>query len=61
MTELEHVKQQSYDYLFLQLGYSHEEAKKTVESYIRVTGYYHGKPSKVLTKTANGEEVEIYL
>lgn len=57
MTELEQVKQDVYNYLFLELGYSHEEAKRTVETFVRVTGYFRGKPSRVLTK----EGIEVYI
>ena len=57
MTEIEKVKQETYDYLFLQLGYDHETAKKTVDSFDRVTKYLNGKPSIVVTK----DGAKVYL
>ena len=61
MTELEMLKQETYNYLFLQLGYDNEVAKKTIDSFDRITGYTfrNGKcePSRVITK----DGTEIYL
>ena len=55
MTELEKVKLESYEKL--RRYYDEETAKKTVESYEKITGYFHGKPSLVMTNTG----IEIYL
>lgn len=49
MTELERVKQELYDYL-IQIGFSHETAKETVDRFEKITGYWDGKPSRVVAK-----------
>lgn len=46
-----------YDKRFPDRYYDEETAKKTVESYEKITGYFHGKPSQVMTNTG----IEIYL
>ena len=64
MTELEQVKQEVYNQLFLN-GYSHEVAKAHADAVIKVTGYYLGKPSRYLTNARDADgnpiQVEIYL
>ena len=60
MTELEQVKQESYKTL-IRLGFEREFVKKFVDSYEKITGYFNGKPSRVLTTSSNGEKFEIYL
>lgn len=56
MTELEKIKQEVYDKLFLN-GVDHETAKKVVDRFERITGYYNGKPSRVMLSTG----IELYL
>ena len=53
---LETLKKDAYNTLII-LGYTEKQARETVETFTEITGYFHGKPSKVMTDTG----VEIYL
>jgi len=62
MTELELVKREQYDYLFLQLGYSHEAAKKFVDNIDRITGYFRNNRGIVAPSTVKMKDgTEVYL
>ena len=45
--ELNQVKREVYDYLFLDQAFSHEQAKSVSDGIQEITGYYNGKPSRV--------------
>lgn len=53
---LENVKKNAYETLII-LGYTEDQARETVETFTEITGYFHGRPSRVMTD--NG--TEIYL
>lgn len=45
--ELNQVRREVYDYLFLDQAFTHEQAKSVSDGIKEVTGYYNGKPSRV--------------
>ena len=53
---LETLKKDAYNTLII-LGYTEKQARETVETFTEITGYFHGRPSRVMTD--NG--TEIYL
>lgn len=53
---LEEIKKESFNHL-IKIGYSRDQAQKTVNQYQKISGYYKGRPSKVILK--NG--IELYL
>ncbi len=55
-TELDIVKEESYRNL-ISLGYTEDTARRIVKSYCKITGYFNGKPSRVMTTAGT----EIYL
>jgi len=54
-TELNQVKREVYDYLFLQLGYPHEIAKSVSDGIREVISYWNGRPS--IVRTDNGYDM----
>lgn len=56
MTEIEQVKRETYKRL-INMGYTPATVANVVNSFWKVTKYYNGKPSMVITT----EGQEIYL
>ncbi len=60
MTELEQVKQEVYNRLFLN-GYPHEVAKEHADAIIKITGYFRGRPSRYLTTAHDADGIPIQI
>ena len=53
-TTIEDVKKETISKL-VKLGYTLEQAEKTVNTFIKISAYYNGIPSRV--KTSYGKEI----
>lgn len=56
MSDLQIIKKEQYEAV-LSHGYSKRQAKKVANSIVSITGYFHGKPSRVKTN----EGLELWL
>lgn len=56
MSELQQIRKEQYEGL-INLGYSKSQAKKVSKSIVKISGYFRGKPSRVMTN----EGVELWL
>jgi len=56
MSDLERVKKETHDHL-VNLGYSEDQARTVADSLAKISGYFRGKPSRVMTN----EGIELWL
>ena len=56
MSDLERVQKETHDNL-VNLGYSENQAQTVANSLARISGYFRGKPSRVMTN----EGIELWL
>ena len=57
MEELKKVKEETAARLDV-LGYNGKEAAERIQ---KISGYFNGKPARVIVKQPNGDKIEIYL